>query len=325
METTINRRTLFGHALCLLGLAAAAQAQPYPAKPITLPVPFAAGSTTDVIARLVTPQMQELLGQPVIVDNRPGAAGTIGTGVVARAPADGHTLLFTSAGHASSISLYPNITWHPVTSFSAVIMVGSIPNVIAVQAASPYKTLADFVGYVKVNPGKLNYAHTGIGTSQHLMTELLKQQAGLDLVQVPYKGSGETVTALMSGEVAMAPLGLLVAVPQAEAGTLRVLAVSSTQRASALPNVPTLKEAGYPDFDVRPWQAIFAPACTPRAVIDKLNGAFAKAFNAPEVKARLLKLGLQPDLGSPDEMAKFIQADVARWAKMIKQGGIRVE
>ena len=298
---------------------------PYPSKPVTVIVPFGAGSTTDIIVRLVTPLMPELLGQPILVENRPGAAASIGTGVAARAQADGHTLLFTSPGHASSISLYPNLTWHPVKSFTSVLMVGAIPNVIAVKSSSPHKTLGDFIAYVKAHPGKLNYSHTGIGTSPHLMTELLKQQAGIDIAQVPYKASPEALSALLSGDVEMSPLGVMIAVPQVEAGSLRVLAVSSPTRASVFPNVPTLAESGYPDFDVRPWQAIFAPAGTPRAVVIKLNSAFTRAFNNPDVKSRLLKLGIQMDLGTPEDMAKFIEADVARWARVIKQGGIKVE
>ena len=235
LRTVISRRrwelgTLLAFTLSLVALTETAWAQSYPSKPVTVVVPFAAGSTTDVIARLLAPVMPEILGQPIIIDNRPGAAGTIGTGVVARAPADGYTLLFTSPGHAVSKSLYPSIPWDPVKSFTSVILVGSIPNVIAVKSSSPFKTLGEFVSYVKVHPGKLNYAHTGIGTSPHLMTELLKQQTGIDLQQVPYKGSGEALNALMAGDVAMAPLGLLIAVPQVEAGTLRVLAVSSEQR-----------------------------------------------------------------------------------------------
>ncbi|XAH21978.1 tripartite tricarboxylate transporter substrate binding protein [Xylophilus sp. GW821-FHT01B05] len=318
-------RLLRALSLSLLTGAGLAGAQTYPIKPVTLIIPFAAGSTSDVIARLFAPPMQELLGQPLIIDNRPGAAGTIGTAAVARAPADGYTLMLTSPGHAAAKSLYRGITWDPVKSFAPVILAGAIPNVIAVKSSSPFKTIGEFVSYVKAHPGKENYAHTGIGTSPHLMTELFKQQTGMDLQQIPYKGSGEVVNALIAGDVAMAPLGLLIAAPQVEAGVLRVLAVSAQTRSTVMPTVPTLKESGFPDVDARPWQGIFAPAGTPRPIVEKLNAAFAKAMNYPDVKSRLVMLGMQLDLGSPEEMGRFIQEDVERWTRVIRQGGIRVE
>ncbi|MEJ8850782.1 tripartite tricarboxylate transporter substrate binding protein [Variovorax rhizosphaerae] len=312
-------------ALCF-GLAASlAHAQSFPTKPVTVVVPFPAGSTTDVIIRLAGPRMQQILGQPLIVDNRVGAAGSIGTALVARAPADGYTLLFTSQAHTANSSLYPNLPWDPVKSFAPVLLVGSIPNVFAVRSSEPFKTLEEFIAFAKSKPGQLNYASSGVGTSPHLTTELLKQASAIELTHVPYKSSPEALNALIAGDVAMAPLGIVIAKSQIEAGKVRALAVSSSTRSRVLPNVPPVAESGIPNYDVRPLQAIFAPAGTPRGIVDQLNAAFTKALTSPEIESKLVDLGVELDLRSPQETGKFIQADVDRWSVVIKRAGIRLD
>lgn len=233
-------------ALAALVMATAVHAQVYPLKVIAVIVPFPAGSASDQMARMVAQKMPELLGQPFVVENKPEAASNIGTAIAAKAPADGYTLLFTSPAFAANPALYPNLPWRSIKSFPPVIFVGATPNVIAVKANAPYKSLADFIAQAKARPGRLNYASSGVGTSPHLLTELLKQAAGIDLLNIPYKSSAEAFNALLVGDVAMAPLGLVNAVPRLESKELRALTISSLKRSRVLPAVPTVAESGFP-------------------------------------------------------------------------------
>jgi tripartite-type tricarboxylate transporter receptor subunit TctC len=322
----MNRRPLLAFALSLFAAMGAVHAQSYPSKPITIVAPYPAGGTADVVARVIADHMRETLGQPVIIDNRAGASGTIGTTFVARAPADGYTLLSASQSFTTSPSLYSNIPWDPLKSFAPIILVGVIPNVIAVYGSSPVKTLGELVSYVKAQPpGKLNYASSGVGTSIHLTAEMLKQKAGLSLTHVPYRSDSDAFSALRAGDVLMAPLGLAFAKQWVDSGELRALAVTTPKRSRLLPNVPTPAESGFPEFEVRPWYAFLAPAGTPDAVVARLNAAIGAALKSPGVQSKLLNLGLEPDPGSPDDLRKFLQADSTSWAKTIKQAGIRLD
>lgn len=323
-----NRRHLLSLSLLMLGgtTQALAQAPAYPSRPITIVAPYSAGSTADMVARIIADRLRETLAQPVIIDNRVGAAGSIGTTLVARAPADGYTLLIATQSHTANPSLYAKLPWDPIKSFTPIVLVGVIPNVVAVSAASPYKTLADFVTYAKTRPdGQVNYASAGVGTSIHLTAEMLKNAAQIKLTHIPYKGDSESYAALRAGDVAMAPLGLAFAKSHVDSGELRALAVTTPKRSRLLPNVPTAAESGFPAFDVRPWYAFLAPAGTPPAVVAKLNAAITESMKAPAVQAKLLDLGLDLDPGTPEALEQFLKTDAARWEKVIKEAGIRLE
>lgn len=320
----MNRRTVLTLGLSLL--AGAALAQNYPAKPITVVAPYPAGGTADVVVRVMADRLREILGQPIVIENRVGAAGSIGTTYVARAPADGYTLLIASQSHTANPSLYANLPWDALKSFSPIMLVGVIPNVVTVHSSSPYKTLGEFVAYAKTQPpGKLNYGSSGIGTSIHLTAEMLKQAAKINLTQIPYKSDSEAFGALKMGDVAMAPLGLAFAKPWVDSGEIRALAVTTQKRSRLLPNVPTAAESGFPEFDVRPWYAFLAPAGTPEAIVSKLNAAIGTALKSPDVESKLLALGIDLDPGTPEDLAKFLRSDASRWEKLIKQAGIKIE
>lgn len=321
-------RRLFGWALPLVAalmLATGALAQSFPSRMITVVVPYPAGGTADVVARIIIERVRESLGQPIVVENRTGAAGVIGTTLVSRAPADGYTLLMASQSHTANPSLYRNISWDPVKSFAPIALVGVIPNVLAVHKSSPFNTLQEFVAYAKARPGKLNYSSGGVGTSLHLTGEMLKQAAGIDLVHVPYKSDAEGFSALRAGDVSISPFGIANVKPWIDAGEIRALAMSSRKRAQMLPNVPTAAESGFPSLEVNPWYAFLAPAGTPTAVTAKLNSAIVAAMRSPEVQAKLVGLGMELEPGTPENLEQFLRADTDRWSKLIKAADIRLE
>jgi len=321
----MNRRGLLASTLSLLAVTGAAHGQTYPSRTISVVVPYPAGGTADVVGRILVERLRESLGQTIVIDNRTGAAGSIGTTHVARAAPDGYTLLVASQSHTANPSLYANVPWDPVKSFAPVMLVGVIPNVLAVHKSSPFKTLGEFVAYAKTRPGQLNYSSGGVGTSLHLTGEMLKQAAGINLTHIPYKTDQEGFTALRSGDVAISPLGVAQIKPWVDSGELRPLAVSTPKRSRLLPNVPTAAEAGFPEIEVRPWYAFLAPAGTPDAVVAKLNAALREALKSPEVESKLLGLGLELEPGSPEDAATFLRTDAARWSKLIKRAGIRLE
>ena len=315
----------FACASVLLAVAAAAHAQPFPSKPIRIIAPYPPGGVVDVIARSVGERMTQTTGQPNIVENRVGAAGSIGTEAVARAAPDGYTLVVASPSHTVNISLYSKLTWHPLTSFAPIAMVGVIPNVILVHPSVPAKTLAEFVAYAKARPDQLNYASAGAGSSVHLAAELLEQMAQIKLVHIAYKGQPEAVTALITGEVAMMPLTMALAKARIQAGQARPLAVTTPRRSSALPDLPTVAESGYPGYEVSTWFGYLAPAGTPPDVVARLNAEINSALKHPEVQQRLVALGAELDPGTPQDFAKFLAADMTRWARVIKQAGIKAD
>lgn len=321
------QRSWGGLLAWLLGsaLTASALAQQFPTRPITVVVPYPAGASGDVVARIIIEKARESLGQPMVVDNRTGAAGVIGTTLVARAAADGYTLLMATQSHTANPSLYRNISWDPVASFAPIALVGVIPNVLAVSTTSPYKTLQDFVARAKAYPGQLNYSSSGVGTSLHLTIEMFKQAAGIDLVHVPYKSDVEGFSALKTADVVISPFGIANVKPWIEAGDIRPLALSSRKRSALLPHVPTAVEAGFPSLEVNPWYAFLAPHGTPPAVVSRLNTAIVGAMKSPEVQAKLVNLGMELEGGTPADLERFLRNDTARWSKLIKDVGIRLE
>ncbi len=311
--------------LLLAAASATALAQGYPSKPIRVIVPYPPGGVVDVIARSVGERMTASLGQPSVIENRVGAAGAIGTELVARTAPDGYTLVVASPAHTTSISLNPKLSWHPINSFAPVAMVGVIPNAILVHPSMPAKTLAEFINHVKANPGKINYASAGAGSSVHLAAELLEQMAQIKMVHIPYKGQPEAVTALVTGEVSMMPLTMALAKARVQAGQARALAVTTPKRSSALPDLPTVAESGYPGYEVSTWFGYLAPAGTPAEIVNKLNAEINAALKHPDVEKRLVALGAELDPGTPAAFGKYLEADMNRWARVIKQAGIKAD
>jgi tripartite-type tricarboxylate transporter receptor subunit TctC len=300
-------------------------AQPFPAKPVKVVVPYPPGGVVDVIARSVGDRMSQNVGQPVVVENRTGAASNIGTEYVARSPADGYTLVVASPAHTVNPSLYSNLSWHPIKSFAPVVMVGVIPNVVVVHPSVPVKSLRELVAHAKAQPGRLNYASAGAGSSVHLAAEMLKQAAGIYMLHIPYGGQPAAVTGLLAGDVQVMFLTMALAKARAESGQLRALAVTTPKRSAAMPSLPTVAESGYPGFDVSTWFAYLAPAGTPADIVARLNAEITAAMRHPDVAKRLGAIGAELDPGSPQDLQRFLESDMERWAKVIKQAGIKLD
>jgi len=325
---TLSRRT-FTLTATLVAISRSAFAQDkWPSKPITYIVPFPAGGTTDVLGRLIGQKLGTALGTTIVVDNRGGAGGSLGSEIAARAAPDGYTLLGgTISSHAINVSLYPKLGYDPVKSFAPITLIGTNPVVLVVNQASPYKTLAEVVAAAKAKK-PLNSASAGSGTSQHLALELLKAKAGIDITHIPYKGSGPAIQDVMAGQVDMMFDTTVVAGPHIESGKLRALAVTSAKRLATMPNVPTVAESGVPglaDYEVISWQAIFAPAGTPKPVIDRLHADIGKILKEPEMQERITKLGMQGADMTIEQIAAFQKAEVAKWAAVIKSANIKLE
>ena len=327
---TITRRTwLAGSSvLVLAGLAreAAGQAAAWPTKPITYVVPFATGGNTDTLARLIGQKLSAALGQPVVIENKPGAGGNIGSQFVAQAKPDGHTILGgTISSHAINPSIYPKMPYDVVKSFEPVVLIGSGPLVVAVAANTPYQSLQDVIAAARAKPGDLTFASPGNGTSPHLAGALMNSLAGIKMMHVPYKGSGPAVTDVVAGHVPLIIDTALVTGSHIKAGKLRALAVAAPRRAASLPDVPTAAEAGVPGFEIGSWQAVFAPAGTPKEIVGRLNAEIASILGQPDIQARLAELGIEPAGGPPEELAELQRNDIARWAKVVKEADIRAE
>lgn len=311
--------------LCLLA-APWALAQNYPVKPVKIVVPFPPGGPTDIVGRFVAGKLGETLGQPFVVDNRAGAGGTIGSETVSQAAADGYTLLYGSTSTlAMAPSLYRKLGYDPRKSFAPISLVSSGPLLIAVNAAVPATTLAQLITLAKDKPGSLNYGSAGNATPPHLAAEMFKSLAGVDLVHVPYKGGGPALQAVTAGEVQVFFEGLVSLLPQIRAGRLRALAISSLARDPALPDVPTVAEAGLPAFQVSFWSGLVAPAGTPPEVLATLNAALRQALSGNEARAALMRLGLEPAGSTPAEFARFIDTEIARWERVIQSSGAKLD
>jgi|KBSMisStaDraftv2_1062788.scaffolds.fasta_scaffold19339_6 tripartite-type tricarboxylate transporter receptor subunit TctC len=311
----------------LLGMAGAAQAQSaWPDKPIVYVVPFAVGGNTDTLARLLSQKLGTALGQPIVIENKPGAGGNIGSDFVAKAKPDGYTILGgTISSHAINPSVYPNMPYDAVKSFEPVILLGSNPLVFAVSASTPYKSLKEVLDAAKAKPGQLAFASPGPGTSPHLAGELLKTLTRVDLTHVPYKGSGPALSDVIGGQVPIIIDTTIVLGAQIKAGKLRPLAVAYPTRLGTLPDVPTAAEAGVPGWEVVSWQAVFAPAGTPKPIVQRLNTEIAAIMKTPDVKARLADLGVEVGGGPPEQLADFQKAEIAKWAKVVKAADVKPE
>ncbi len=299
-------------------------AQEYPAKPIRLIIPFAAGGGSDVSGRTIADKLASDLGQPVFIDNRSGAGGALGASVVAHSPPDGYTLMFTNNAQA----ILPNLQktdWDALKDFKAVAGAVTFTTVILVNANSPIKTLPELIAAAKARPGKLTYGSSGIGGPLHLAMEMFRTAAGIDLIHVPYKGNAPMTTALLSNEIDMSIDTFGVSLPQIKAGKFRALAVTSPKRSTLLPNVPTVSEVAVPGFEYEGWSAFFAPANTPPAVIARLSGAIDKALAMPSVRQRLLELGYEPKAASPEQLTAVVAKDLQRYRKIIQDNNIKAE
>jgi tripartite-type tricarboxylate transporter receptor subunit TctC len=298
----------------------------YPTKPVRLVVPFPAGGTTDILARAVAQKLSAAWGRQMIVDNRPGAGGNIGSDLVAKSAPDGYTLLMGTVGtHAINPSLYKNMPYDHVKDFAPVILVAGVPNVLVVNPSLPVHSVPELIAYAKANPGKLNFASSGNGTSIHLSGELFKAMTGVEMTHVPYKGSAPALTDLIGGQVQLMFDNLPSSLPFIKAGKLRALAVTSGARAAALPNLPTLAESGLPGFEASSWFGVLAPAGTPRDIVAKLNGAIAGWLASPEAKEKLLAQGAIAAGGAPDDFARHIGAETSKWAKVVKASGAHID
>jgi tripartite-type tricarboxylate transporter receptor subunit TctC len=311
-------------ALALLGTSAWSQA--YPNKPIRMIVGFPPGGGTDVVARVIGAKLQEWYNQPVVVENRPGATGTIGADFVAKSAADGYTLIM---GHVNSTGIAPNLfaklPYDPIKDFAGVSYVGYVPNVLAVHPTVNAKSVSELVALAKSQPGKMNYASSGNGSTQHLAGEMFKQLTGTSIVHVPYKGSGDAIKDLLAGTVNMNFDTMPPVMPHIQSGRLRGLAISTPKRLAQLPDVPTFEEAGIKGFDVTNWYGVQAPAATPREIVLKLSADINKAMQVPEVRARLEAVGTQLNEQSAAQFDAFMKAEVAKYAKLIKDAGIKIE
>jgi len=310
--------------LCLLLCFGTALA--WPTKPVTFVVPYPPGGGTDIIARIVQEPLSRQLGQPVVIENRGGAGGSVGTGVAARAAPDGHTLLFTLSSHSINPVIYHNLPFDTERDFRPISLICSLPQLFAASPGAPYRTFGELVSFLKANPGKVDYASVGVGSPSHIAGELLKMRLNTYMVHIPYRGGGPAVAAAMAGDVPLIVVSIPAAMSQVRAGRLRPLAVSTQKRTSILPDVPTVAEAtGLKDYEVDSWYAMFAPAKAPDEVIGRMNKAIAAAVALPEVKAKLLEQGAEGLSSTPEHLGAIVSREIAQWRAVVKFAKIEGE
>ena len=303
-----------------------AQAQSFPNRPITLVIPFAPGGSTSIVGRVIADKMSQLLGENIVVDNRPGAGGTVGTRAVAKSDPDGYTILLGYTGTlAIGPSLYKNVGYDPRKDFAPIGLIGNAPNSLVVHPSFPVKTVAELVAYAKANPGKVNFGSAGAGTVSHITGEYFAHSAGITLVHIPYKGTGLALTDLLGGHIPMAFAPIPASHANVSAGMLRALAVTSKTRSSLLPDVPTISESGLPGFEASLYYGLVAPARTPRPVVDKLNKELRAALASDEVKKQLGLDGTEITPGTPEDYADFIDRDEKKWSQLVKASGVEQE
>ncbi|QYY25034.1 tripartite tricarboxylate transporter substrate binding protein [Diaphorobacter sp. MNS-0] len=319
-----TRRTL----LASLAVAAAgalplgALAQNFPTKPITIIVPFSAGGTTDILARIVGQGLTTELGQSVVVDNKPGAGGNIGGSLAAKAAADGYTLFMGTVGtHAINQSLYKKMPFDPVKDFAPLSRVATVPNLLVAHPSQPFKTVKEMIAYAKANPGKITFGSPGSGASPHVSGELFKSMTGTDLLHIPYKGSAPAMTDLLGGQTSVMFDNMPSAIQHVRSGKLRPIAVTTAKRSPELPDVPTIAEAGVPGYEATSWFGMFAPAGTPKPVLDKLHAALIKVLNQADVKKKIAEQGGDVVAETPAQFAAFIKAESVKWGKVVKESG----
>jgi tripartite-type tricarboxylate transporter receptor subunit TctC len=308
------------------GTAGSAVAQAYPAKPVRVVVPYPAGGPVDILGRLIAQRLTESFGQPFVVDNRAGAGGNIGSEFVAKSAPDGYTLVVgNNATHATNESLYPNLPYATLRDFAPIALVATVTNIVVVYPGLPVASTPELIAYAKRNPGKLNYASSGNGSAAHLTGELFKIATGTDIIHVPYRGAAPATTDLMSGQVGLMFATAPSVLQQVQAGTLRAIAVTSAKRVPSQPNLPTVAEAGLPDFSSDVWFGFLAPAGTPVEIIGKLNAEIVKAANAADIREKLAVQGFEIATSTPEQFVAYIRVEVAKWAKIIKESGAKVD
>lgn len=316
-------RNLLCVALC--SVAGWASAQTWPTKNVTIVVPFPAGGTTDVLARAVSTKLSAAIGQPVIVDNRPGAGATLGATAVAKAPADGYTLLMGAVHHTVATSVYPKLQYSFDKDFAPITTVALVPNVMVVSAQSPYASVKDLVEAGKAAPEKLSYGSNGNGTAQHMIGTQFQIETGAKILHVPYKGSAPLTTDLLGGQVNLSFDTITPVLPFIKQGRLKALAVTTAKRSSALPDVPTLQEAGVPNIAIGTWFGLLAPAATPKAIVTRLNDEVVKIIHSPEFRKQMVDIGAEPVGNKPEEMAKQIRSETEKFAHLVKVGKVTLD
>jgi len=316
---------VLGVVPCPLKFAYGAHAQNFPERPIRLIVAHPPGGSTDLLARLVGPRLSEVWQQPVIIDNRPGAAGNIGTDMAAKAPPDGYTVVVSSMSTAISMSYYRKLPYNVLTDMQGVSLFSTQPNALIAGASLPARSIQDIVTLAKAKPGQLGYGTPGNGSSQHLMGELLKSSLKIDLIHVPYKGTGQAMNDLIGGQIVLMFSPLVSAIPHMKAGRVNALAVTSPKRAAAVPDVPTMIESGVPNYDVVSWYGLHTAIKSPRPAVDKMNREVNRILALPEVHERLVGLGMDPAPVSPDQFNALVKSEVQRWARVVKESGMQQE
>ncbi|MGE4126527.1 MAG: tripartite tricarboxylate transporter substrate binding protein [Alcaligenaceae bacterium] len=322
---TTLRKFKYLAATAALLLGGVVQAQSFPTQPIKLLIPYPPGGSADMLARPLSAEMQKDLGQPVVLEYKAGAGGTIATAQLARSAPDGHTVLMVLAAHAINPNMYANLPYDTRKDFAPVSLVATLPLLVAAPKATPANNMQELVQYAKANPGKLTFASAGNGNTSHLAGEMFKSVTGTDMLHIPYKGSGPAVVALLAGDVSLMFDSISTSAPHVKADKLKALAVTGATRSSMLPDVPTVKESGFPDFVVNGWYGIIAPAGTPPDVVERLNKAFAKAANNPEVKAQLNGFGYEIVASTPKEFGDHIERELTLWEKTIKEAGVKMQ
>ena len=333
MPLSHSRRRLLGRGLRISTLLSLALASPlaaladaaYPDKPIKFVVPYPPGGGTDVVARIVQQRLQAALGQPIVIENKGGAGGSLGTDIVAKAAPDGYTVLFTLSSHTINPAIFPKLPFDTLKDFESVGLVASLPQLLAANMAVPVRSVADVVAQAKAAPDKFSFASVGNGSPGHLAGELMVLRTGAPMAHIPYRGGGPAVTDVIGGQVPLLWVSIPAAAAQVKAGKLRALAVSTTRRSPAFPDVPTMQEAGVSDFEVDSWYAMLVPAKTPRPIIDRLNKALNTVLAEPAIRAQLIDQGADAVGGTPEALSKVIAAEVPKWIKLAKDANIKAD
>ena len=315
----------FGAAV-LFSISTLAQAQTWPSKPIKYIVPFAAGGTTDILGRMIGAKLADALGQPVIVENRPGAAGALGVEMLAKSAPDGYTLgAGTISSHAINVTLYSKLAYDPIKDFTPITMLATLPNMLVVHPSVGANNVAELIALLKANPNKFSFGSAGNGTSQHMSGELFKAMTGTSMQHIPYKGSGPMITDLLGGTISMSFENMTTAFPPTKTGKLKALAVTTSKRSFVAPDVPTLAESGLPGFEISSWQAMFAPAGLPKEIQARVYAETVKALKSPDVAKRLHELGLDAGGMPPEELAALIRSDIPRLGKIVRDSGAKID
>ncbi len=310
----------------MLMSAGAAHAQPYPSKSIRYVVPYAPGGSTDIVARVLALKLSEALGQQVVVDNRPGAGGSIGADIVAKSPPDGYTMVTAVTGiMAINQFLYKKLPFDPEKDFAPVTQVGSLPLILVVHPSLPAKNVREFISFAKAKPGQLNYGSSGVGTATHMTTELFKTMAGVDLVHIPYKGSGQVMGDVIGGQLALIFDQIVSSLPHVQGGKLRMLGITSAKRFPSLPDLPTIAESGVPGYESISWAGVAVPAGTPKEIVARLHAEIVKVLAMPDIRERFLRDGIETVGSTPEQFAEHIRRERIKWAKVVKDSGAKAD